>query len=166
MQDHLMDYKKKVMIDLYNTSASNLYSSTASIASTATADHYYYDPSRSFIEDFTRRLATLEYDTDELSGKFESALSEALKQVGMADYKDRIQKEFKEVLVEEFRRIEKVVNKHYESLNERVNEYELRTIKKIEDLDKLIKDKQTILEKIDFLAKELGYQADMAQKSF
>lgn len=157
--------------DLFMREYISNYNSGATTS--ATSAYYSVDPNvyaasqlRSYMDDMGRDFAFLEERVDKLSLEFGDTLGEALKQIGMADYKDRIQKEFKEIVKERLESTVSTVDKAYKALNERVNEFEKELNKRLEKLDQESAKRQLVLDKIDFLAKELGYQMDLAQKSF
>lgn len=112
------------------------------------------------------QLEELQMQVDKLVFDFENTLEIALKQVEMADYKDRIQNDFKAIIDRKLTEIITVAEGTYKALNERVNNYEQWANEKLAKIDEEIKKREQVLKKIDFLAQELGYQMDIAQKSF
>lgn len=136
-----------------------------STGSTGTATPYYSGN--------TYAVGRLQHDVGELidevaklSFEFSDTLQEALKQVGMSDYKERIQKEFKSIIEQRLTETVNTIEKAYRGLNERINEYEKAMKEKLDKLDQESVKRKITLDKIDFLAKELGYQMEIANKSF
>ena len=140
--------------------------STAS-ASSHVADEYYVGKAADWaVAQLKQDVGDLMDRVDKLELNYGDAVREALVQSGLADFKSKLEVEFVRIVEERVRETVGTIEKAYKNLNERINDYEASMIKKLEKIDAESVKRQATFDKIDFLAKELGYQMEIADKSF
>lgn len=155
-----------VITDEVSTSSAAMWSATNTSASSYYgADEYHRIP------DWGTHLLKQDVDrltlqVDNLSADYADAIRIALDRIGLADYKSQVEKEVKSVIESRLQQITETVDKAYKSLNEKINVFEKQMNEKLEKFDAEFRKRKVELDKIDFLAKELGYQMEIADKSF
>lgn len=150
--------------DEVSTSSAAMWSGTTSASSYYGADEYR-------IPDWGTHLLKQDVDrlslqVDNLSADYADAIRIALDRIGLSDYKSQVEKEVKSVIESRLHQITDTVDKAYKSLNEKINVFEKQMNEKLEKFDTEFRKRKVELDKIDFLAKELGYQMEIADKSF
>ena len=151
----------------YNAYGKYILGTSATSTGSHVSDEYYVGRAADWaVGQLKQDVGDLMDRVDKLELNYGDAVREALIQSGLADFKSKLEVEFVRIVEERVRETVETIEKAYKNLNERINDYEASMIKKLEKIDAESVKRQATFDKIDFLAKELGYQMEIADKSF